>query len=212
VTNVRSADGLLLEAEFDAVGPVAGGGVVICHAHPGMQGTMRSPLLLALRDELVARNWNVLRFNFRGVGSSEGSFGLGVAEVADALGAVEFLRAEQPGVPVVVAGWSFGGAVAIRTAAQADIAACAAIAPAVKQKPDVGEGVPADLSLTIPVLVVCGSNDEVVRPEDCRAWAKAVSARYEEIKAANHFFWAKYDAVVSIVVRFFEESVSGRES
>jgi hypothetical protein len=162
-----------------------------------MGGTMQAPLLVALRDEMEGRGWAVLRFNFRGIGASEGRSSTGLDEVADASGALDYVRRRLPQLPVALAGWSFGAAVAVRAAAsEPDLAACVAIAPAVTATPDITAGLPSadELRFDVPLLVVCGANDETVSPEKARAWAEAVpGARYVVIPAANHFFWAKYD-------------------
>jgi uncharacterized protein len=209
----HSKDELRLEGELDLPRKPRGT-VLICHAHPRMQGTMRSPLLLALRDDALERRLAVLRFNFRGVGESDGEFGEGVHEVADAAGALAFARERLGDLPVGLAGWSFGGAVAVRLASKnRDVAACAAIAPSVKARPGISVGLPATVAreMPTPLLVVCGSNDDIVLPEDCRELAEeAPNGRYEEIKAANHFFWAKYDALTSTVGSFLEEVLTKR--
>jgi uncharacterized protein len=208
MTTITSSDGLNLEAEFDDVERprVA---LVVCHAHPGMQGTMRSPLLLAVRDELVARGCSVLRFNFRGVGESEGEFGLGLDEVSDARGAIAAARERYPGAPVALMGWSFGGAVALRTATYEDVRTCVAIAPSVTPRPEISAGLPPgdELGIDCPVLVVVGANDDVVSPAECKRWAGQAGARYVEIAAANHFFWAKYEPVVEAVADFIDEQL-----
>lgn len=210
----RSTDGLELEGEVDnPAEPRAV--VVVCHAHPRMQGTMKSPLLLAIAEDCVGRGFGVVRFNFRGVGNSEGVGSDGIAEVADAAGALAFARATSPGLPVGLVGWSFGAAVAARAAARdGGLAACALVAPATVERPGTTAGLaPArQLELKAPVLVVCGSNDEVVRPDDCRAWAEdAPGVLYREIKAANHFFWAKYEALTEAVGRFLKDNLTTRE-
>jgi uncharacterized protein len=201
---IQSADGLSLEAELDRSRDSVGT-MVICHAHPRMQGTMKSPLLIAVRDEAVARGWNVLRFNFRGVGASEGEFGDGTGEVSDALGAIRFARSEFGDSPVTLLGWSFGGAIALRVAGREEVViACVAIAPAIERTklPPASQ-----LGLEIPILIVCGDNDQVVSPESCRRWAEKAGARYEEIKAANHFFWAKYEVVTAVITGWLEQEV-----
>ncbi|HEX2050233.1 MAG TPA: alpha/beta hydrolase, partial [Actinomycetota bacterium] len=114
---LRSDDGLALEAAIDEPGRPPVAAVVVCHPHPRMGGTMDAPLLLALRDALVARSWAVLRFNFRGVGASEGEASDGIAEVADARGALAEARRRWPDAPLALAGWSFGAAVAVRAEA-----------------------------------------------------------------------------------------------
>lgn len=193
----RSRDGLSIEAELDEP-ESAKAGLVLCHPHPKMGGTMEAPLLLAIRDELMSRNWSVLRFNFRGIGASEGTSSTGEAEVADALGAVDVMR--ERSVPLAIGGWSFGAAVAIRTSAQeTDLVGCAAIAPAIDEKEGVTKGVPPDIELTVPTLVVVGANDEQVSPARCRAWSEQEGATFHEIRGGNHFFWAQYDDVATIV-------------
>lgn len=206
---VHSADGLALEAELDEPEePV--GVVVMCHPHPRMGGTMNAPLLLALRDALLESGRSVLRFNFRGIGASEGESSTGSPETNDAAGAVASARDRFEALPVGLAGWSFGGAVAVRTAARVgSVAACVGIAPSIQATENVSEGLPppAELDLTIPLLLVWGVNDEIVSPEACRSWAEAAGARYHEIAGANHFFWGRYHELCDVVVSFFEEKM-----
>jgi uncharacterized protein len=178
-----------------------------------MQGTMKSPLLLALRDELVRHGYSVLRFNFRGVDGSEGEMGMGVEEVADVLGALDFVDAREPGTPAVLLGWSFGGAVALRALmekAPPSVRACVAIAPPVREKPEVTAALPPprDAHIEVPTLIMCGNNDKVVSPTECQSWAEAAGAHYVEIPAANHFFWAKYEVLVGTVVDWLETNVA----
>jgi alpha/beta superfamily hydrolase len=207
---LRTGDRLRLEAALDG-GNASGPALVLCHPHPKMGGTMNAPLLLALSKEVVERGWSVLRFNFRGIGASEGRPSTGEEEIADARAAVEFLRARQRRVAVAIAGWSFGGAVAVRAAAEDDsLAACAAIAPAVEARPDVTAGLPPadELDLGVPLLFVCGSNDDVVSPEACRRWIAPIDhAELVSIRGANHFFWGRYDRLVGTVADWLEARV-----
>ncbi|MFN2490316.1 MAG: alpha/beta hydrolase [Actinomycetota bacterium] len=203
----RSEDGLSIEAELDAP-PNAKAGLVLCHPHPQMDGTMNAPLLLALRDELTSRRWIVLRFNFRGVGASEGESSLGGAELAETRAAIAVLRRRDAELPLAIAGWSFGGAVAVRAAAEDDsLVGCVGIAPAVRAEPDVTDGLPPadELDLGVPLLFVCGAQDEVVDPEDCRAWSEAIEhADLVEVEAANHFFWGRYAKLATIVTDWLD--------
>jgi uncharacterized protein len=204
---IKSTDGLNLEAELD--GPEdATKGLVLCHPHPKMGGTMNAPLLLALRDGLVGLGWKVLRFNFRGIGASEGESTTGQAEIADAEGALHHLAKEITG-SLALAGWSFGGAVAVRTAARnPQLVACVAIAPSVKPRPDITIGLPGatSLKLDMPLLVVCGANDDVIVLDDCRSWSEEVSgATCVAVPGANHFFWAKYDDLTKTIADFLDE-------
>jgi len=208
-TTFSSRDGLSLEAELDAPA-AAHAGLVICHPHPRMGGTMDAPLLLALRDALTARGWVVLRFNFRGVGASEGTSSTGEEETTDAGGAIDFLRRRSGDLPIAIAGWSFGAAVALQVAAaEPDMIACVAMAPPVNPKPGITSGLPPELRVEIPVLVVSGANDEVVSPSDCAAFVDRLpNARYVELAGANHFFWAKYDDLAGVVTNFLDDVLS----
>ena len=204
---IESADGLSLEAEIDE--PAAARGVlVMCHPHPQLGGTMNAPLLLALRDHLVQEGWIVARFNFRGIGSSEGEPSTGEAEVADARGALSWARERYPDLPLVLFGWSFGAAVAVRAlGAGAEAAGAVAIAPSVKPRPGISAGLPdaAEVELTTPLLFVCACNDDLVAIDDCRSWAQAAGARLIEMRGANHFFWGKYDDLAHVVAGWLDE-------
>ncbi len=198
-----SADGLTLEAELDTVDG-ARATLLFCHPHPQMGGTMNAPLLLAIRDALLGRRWNVLRFNFRGIGASEGESSTGTHEIKDAEGALQLARSLEG--PVAIAGWSFGAAVALRVAASRDdLIGCVAIAPSIEPKPGVSEGVPAGISPRCPVLTVIGTNDRQTSPAAAREWAATHGADVTEMKGANHFFWGKYDDLAGTVAAWLEQ-------
>ena len=169
---------------------------------------MNAPLLLALRDAFTRRGWAVLRFNFRGIGTSEGESSIGLEEVDDAAGALASARERWAGVPIVLAGWSFGAAVAVRLAERDDsLAACVAIAPAVRAQENVTAGLPApfDAELDVPLLVVCAANDEVAPCSDCEDWARQARADSRTISGANHFFWGKYERLAAELEQWLDE-------
>lgn len=206
---LRSTDDIKLEGEL-WIPDESRAGLVFCHPHPKMGGTMNAPLLIAVTEELVKRNWAVLRFNFRGIGASEGEASTGRAEVADAEGAVRFMRARFPDLPIALAGWSFGAAVATRVAAADDeLAALVAIAPAVREKPGITDGLPPadEVGLEIPALVLCAVNDDLVDVEGARKWAEVAQTEFYALPGANHFFWAKYDKLAGLVADFLDAEV-----
>jgi hypothetical protein len=86
---------------------------VVCHPHPQYGGAMDNPVVVAVTDHLARAGIAALRFDFRGVGRSEGAYGGGVGEAEDARAAVAFVR-ERTGLgSVTLAGYSFGALVAL---------------------------------------------------------------------------------------------------
>ena len=209
---IATRDGLSLEAHAEGA-PEASATLVVCHPHPDMGGTMNAPLLLALCAAMAGRGWATLRFNFRGVGRSTGRRTLGETEVLDAQAAVAWARAERPGVPVALAGWSFGAGVAVRVAAEDDsLLACVAIAPSIGGRPGVTAPLPPahDLDLGVPLLFVCGANDEVTPTDPARRWISEVDhGELVELPAANHFFWGRYEGLSATVAEWLEERLTG---
>lgn len=172
---------------------------------------MNAPLILAVRDHLMSDGWGVLRFNFRGIGDSEGTAGMGLEEIKDATAAVAHVKSLWPGRPVAIAGWSFGAAVAIKVAAaDPELKACIAVAPAVKERPGITAGLPPpdEVALTMPTLFIVGANDDLTLPEDARKWAEEAGVTFSEMRGANHFFWAKYEKLVAEITEFLDGALS----
>lgn len=203
-----SDDGLKLEGRLaipDDVIPR--GGVAICHPHPSYGGSMSSKLIPVIQRAFVAAGWAALRFNFRGVGKSEGSFEEGVGEVADVLGALELIRQAQDG-PAVALGWSFGALVALNAVARdGDVTAFVAVAPPARQAFTGRMVLPALADLDgwrARALIVCGGADPICRPKDAEALAARlpppVSVRV--VEGADHFFTGLEDELCALAVSF----------
>ncbi|MEN9505030.1 MAG: hypothetical protein RI958_956 [Actinomycetota bacterium] len=110
---LHTLDGLQLSADLAApVGAPAGTGVAICHPHPRFGGDRHNAVVDALFRRFGELGLAVVRFDFRGVGSSEGEHGDGVDERLDAAAAIDALAAVTDG-PIWLAGYSFGAAVAL---------------------------------------------------------------------------------------------------
>ena len=91
---------------------------LLCHPEPHLGGTMASPVIEAVVRGLTERGFLTLRFNYRGIGESQGESGLGAGELEDAKAALKVLRS-WPGVDrkkIVVVGYSFGAGIAVRLA------------------------------------------------------------------------------------------------
>ncbi len=158
---------------------------VICHPHPLFGGTLQNKVVHTLARTLQAAGGATLRFNFRGVGASEGRHDGGAGEIQDALAAVAWARGRWPGAPLVLAGFSFGGAVAIQAASAAGAAWLISVAPAVDRI--------VTEQLEVPRcdwLVVQGDADDVVAADSVLQWMTrwAPQARVRVLSGVGHFF------------------------
>src|SRR3954447_6700062 len=107
-----------IECAIDAPAGAPRGLAVVCHPHPQFGGTMDNKVVQTLARALLQLGWHSVRFNFRGIGASAGTWDEGRGEVDDALAVVAAFRAEagaSPG-PLLLAGFSFGGYVAAEAA------------------------------------------------------------------------------------------------
>jgi len=93
---------------------------LVCHPHPQHGGTMHNKVVYRLARALRRSGAVVLRFNFRGVNLSEGSYGHGDGELEDARAALQLLRGRYPGLACTLAGFSFGSRVALRLGCSTD--------------------------------------------------------------------------------------------
>ncbi|HUS79846.1 MAG TPA: alpha/beta family hydrolase [Armatimonadota bacterium] len=167
-------------------------GVVICHAHPLYGGTMDNPMVIRMRDQLLEMGIATLRFNFRGVGESEGQFGGGVAEVDDVLGALAALRA-RPEVKADrcgLAGYSFGSSMALEASARDQVMACGLVA----FPTEIAEDGMGDFNylqgLTVPILFVTGTGDVYSHIEALTGLVTRYQLKADviPIEGADHFF------------------------
>ena len=175
-------EGLLQENEGVEPSSVA----LVCHPHPLYGGTLHNKVTHRLASTLHARGAAVLRFNFRGVGKSEGVHDRGRGEHHDSHALRDRLRRRHPQARAWVAGFSFGSWVASRVAAaEAVVEQLVLVAPPVHTQT-------FDEMRTCPVpkLVVQGTADEVCRPENLRRvfplWADP--KRLAWVDGASHFF------------------------
>ena len=106
-----------LEAVLMAPAGEPRGASLLCHAHPLHGGTMHFKLLFRAAKVLQSHGYAALRFQFRGVGRSAGEFDRGRGEAEDARAALDFLGREYPDKPMILGGFSFGAAVALRVGA-----------------------------------------------------------------------------------------------
>src|SRR5690606_29183008 len=105
-----------LEAVLEASGEAPSFIAIVCHPHPLFGGTMDNKVVTTLCRACRDAGGAVLRFNFRGVGASQGAYSDGIGECEDLLAAESWLSQRYPGLPLWLAGFSFGSFVAVRGA------------------------------------------------------------------------------------------------
>ncbi|MEM4700477.1 MAG: alpha/beta hydrolase [Candidatus Nezhaarchaeales archaeon] len=182
--------------------------VVVCHPHPLYGGSMHNPVVVEVCRSLEVSGLAALRFNFRGVGASEGSYGGGVGEVEDVRAALDFLSSVESPEPsgLGLAGYSFGAHVAAHAAAQDPrVGALALISPPLAMY-DFG----LLRGFDRPKLAVWGDLDELVgaTPEEV-ANVVGEPRRLVLVKGADHFWAGREGEVGSIVAAFLKEALRG---
>ncbi len=184
-------------------GPHARTSVLFCHPHPLYGGTMHSAVVVALAKVVAERGGAAaagLRFNFRGVGASEGEYGEGPGEILDARAALRALRARAPGAEVVVCGYSFGSWVGLRAALEeGGVARVALVAPALRvfdlaEWPQ-GAGAP-DLAIFV------GDKDEFCDVREAEDLARRLGAELTVLAGQSHFFLASRRKLAEAVSPF----------
>ena len=179
---------------------------LVCHPHPQHGGTMHNKVVFQAAKSIDALGIPVLRFNFRGAGLSEGVHDRAIGEQGDVAAALQFLIAEFPGVPLLVAGFSFGSVVGLRVGCQT---------------PEVTDlivlGLPvnnADVSSLFecpkPKLFIHGSNDEHGALKKVQELVPTLPGenRLVIVQDVDHFFTGKLDAVDQAITTWLTARLS----
>jgi hypothetical protein len=179
---------------------------VVCHPHPLHGGTMQNKVVHTTARAMQELGAPTVRFNFRGVGASEGRYDEGVGEVEDALAACAWARATWRCDALWLAGFSFGSAVALRAAIAARPAALVTVAP------PVGRIIVNPVERPpCPWLVVQGERDELVDAAEVRRWVSALAPppRLALLAGAEHFFHGQLGELRAAVIGFLSEAGAG---
>ena len=177
------------------------GVAVLCHPHPLHGGQMHNKVVTTLARAFDEANYRTLRFNFRGVGQSAGTYDGGQGEQDDCMAMVQAMRAGHEHLPWVLAGFSFGAYVAARVALQHVPAQLLLVAP-----PVIRLGLEMPAAFPCDVVVLQGKTDEVVPAEAVSQWADSVTSPCQLItfEACSHFFHGQLvalrDAAYRVVV------------
>ncbi len=169
---------------------------VVAHPLPTMGGTMDNKVVTTLTRSFVELNYAVLRFNFRGIGASVGEYDEGRGETEDAIAAANFLKETYPDLPLICAGFSFGGYVQSLAATELNPDKLVLIAPAVGRfaMPDVPEN----------TLVVHGDVDDVVPLDEVLSWARPMQLPVIVFTGAEHYFHGRLTQLKQIVMQHFK--------
>lgn len=166
---------------------------LLCHPHPLHGGTLDNKVVQTLARALLGLGWRCVRFNFRGVGGSAGSWDEGRGEVDDALAVLAAKRA--PGQALLLGGFSFGAYVASQVAARLPAAEAAQrlvlVGPAVSRF--ALAAVPAD------TLVIHGETDDVVPLAAVFDWARPQALPVTVVPGAGHFFHGQLPLLKTLV-------------
>ena len=176
---------------------------VVCHPHPLFGGTMHNKVVFQAAKALHRFGIPVLRFNFRGVGLSEGVHDKGRGEQDDLRAAIDYLAADFPGRPILVVGFSFGSMVGLRVGCED-----------ARARELIGLGLPADYSkfdfletCAKPKLIVQGGSDKFGSRENVKSVFAAMSEpkRLVIVEGADHFFAGQLEKVGAAISEWLAE-------
>jgi uncharacterized protein len=183
-----------LECAIDRPAEAPRGVAVVCHPHPLHGGTMDNKVAQTLARAFVQLGYVAVRFNYRGVGQSEGGFGEAVGETDDAMAVIGKYR--DPALPLALAGFSFGGFVA---------------ATAATRLPEGGKAErivligPSTKELSVPAvpedtLVIHGETDDVVPLSATLDWARPQVLPVVVVPGVGHFFHGQLTLLKNLVI------------
>ncbi len=197
---LRAADGVELEARgrFPASPERA---VLLLHPHPLYGGTMHNAIVVIVGKALAERGGDrvaTLRLNYRGVGTSTGSYGAGEGETLDARAGLAELRRRYPHARLSIVAYSFGTWVGLRAAAlDGGVERVTLVAPAVRL---FEFGAADEPRFAGPIAIVCGEADAFCSVAEAERLAAQLGARLDVVAQADHFFVRHRRRVADLVV------------
>ena len=158
---------------------------LICHPHPLYGGTMDNKVVTTLVRTAAALGAATVRFNFRGVGASEGRHDEGHGETGDVLAVIDWAAGRWPGARLWLCGFSFGAYVALAAASRRTVERLVTVAPPLRRMDVESLALPG-----CPWLIVQGSADELVDSVEVQAWARSLlpPPGVAVLSGASHFF------------------------
>jgi hypothetical protein len=176
-------------------------GVIICHPHPLMGGSMQNNVLEAIQETFAAENFTTLRFNFRGVGRSTGIYDEGRGEMEDILAVREHLI--KAGVSkIFFAGYSFGAWVGAKVIERNNNIFTDSVF--ISPPNNYFDFDWAKLTDKIG-LIICGDQDQFCDPEAIKKQIKEIQAKLEMISGADHFYLGKEKELINVLRKYIVE-------
>ena len=184
--------------------------ILFLHPHPEHGGTMNNKVIYTMFHTFANKGYSCLRFNFRGVGKSQGKFSGGEGELADAACALDWLQIQNEGSREVwIAGFSFGAWIAMQLLMRRpEITNFVAIAPPVNM---------FDFSFLAPCptggLLIQGEEDEIVPVAETDKLFEKISAQrgikieYSRVKGVDHFFKGQED----LLAKYIDDYIDGQD-
>ena len=183
---------------------------LVLHPHPRQGGTMNNKIVYNIFHAFKNIGFATLRFNFRGVGKSQGSYDNGVGELTDAAAALDWLQNENPTAQNTwIAGFSFGSWLALQLLMRRpEIAGFVAVSPPANLY---------DFSFLAPCpasgLIIQGTDDKIVEAEQVSDLAdklnkqKNLKVVYKKLIGADHFFKNELDDIQDIITKYVRKSI-----
>lgn len=180
----------------------SGCAAVICHPHPLYGGTMTNKVVHMLAKSFNELGVPAVRFNYRGVGASAGTYDEGRGEKDDALAVLDWAAQRWPHAQLWAGGFSFGGAIAVNAALERDVQRLVTVAPAIQRV-----AVRSDVTPRCPWLIVQGDRDELVDAAEVRAWAATLkpAPALAMLAGVDHFFHGRLNDLRAVVVGWLRQ-------
>jgi uncharacterized protein len=172
---------------------------VICHPNPLYDGTMHNKVVTTLAKGCDVLGFHHVRFNYRGVGNSEGEYGNVFGEIDDCKAVIAYARSRFPDADLCLMGFSFGAHIAAAVANEGGASLLVSVAPAVNY-----EDYTVLTQITCPWFAVIAGNDELIPQDLSNTFINSPPSPLEAvtIEAASHFFHGKLIELRCEVVRF----------
>ena len=189
-----------LEMVVNAPAQAPRGLALVAHPHPQQGGTLDNKVAQTLAKTFFGLGYAAVRFNFRGVGRSEGAFDDGVGETDDALAALAHAKRRFGELPVALAGFSFGSFVQTRVAAVVAAERLVLVGPAVAR---IG-----DSAVAADTIVIHGEEDDVVPLAAVLAWARPRELPIVVFPGCGHFFHGRLPQLTRTIAGMWHGAAS----